>query len=77
MALSAALQAIAALAAAIFAAWGLGRRKGKKAATEALQRKDQANADKIRDAADRARRADDAGNVDAADFLRSRGRLRD
>jgi hypothetical protein len=57
-------------------AFWIGFRKGKTTAMGNLVDRDRLNADKTRNAADRARRADDAGNVDAADFLRTQGRLR-
>ena len=71
------LSAIGAIIAAIGAAWALGRKRGKDVERQGAITKDRANADKIRDAADRARRADDAGNIDAVERLSKRGRLRD
>ena len=62
---------------AVVAALVLGRWQGASKAKQDAIRKDRANADKIRDKADRARLADDAGNVDAVDRLQRRGRLRD
>ena len=58
-------------------AWVVGRWQGARAENDKHVRKDYENADKIRNAADRARAADDAGNVDAVDGLRRSGRLRD
>ena len=71
------IETIGALIAAALAAWAFGRRQGSQRAKQDMAEKDNANADKIRDAADRARRADDAGNVDAIERLQRRGRLRD
>ena len=71
------IETIGAVIAAIAAAFWFGRRQGGKSARTTMQQRDRDNADKIRDAADRARRADDAGHVDAAERLRKAGRLRD
>jgi hypothetical protein len=71
------LESIGALLFAGALAWFAGRRAGGKAATDKMVKKDRDNADKIRTAADRARAADDAGNIDAVDRVQRHGRLRD
>jgi hypothetical protein len=62
---------------AVIGALVLGRWQGGKIATDKMVKKDNANADKIRDKADRARLADDLSDIDAIERLRKRGRLRD
>ena len=62
---------------AVIGALVLGRWQGSTRARDAAQKKDNANADKIRDKADAARLADDLSGDDALERLRKRGRLRD
>lgn len=73
------LASLGALIAAIFAALVLGRRQGRKAESDNRERADHERAESKRNAADRARAADDAGHVGSSvDRLRERpGRLRD
>lgn len=62
---------------AVIGALVLGRWQGSAGARDAMQKKDNANADKIRDKADRARAADDAGHVGAIERVQRHGKLRD
>jgi hypothetical protein len=62
---------------AVIAALVLGRWQGSTRAQDVMQKKDSANADKIRDKADAARRVDDLSGDDALERLRKRGGLRD
>jgi hypothetical protein len=56
-------------------AWVLGRQQGARAEHDKQVRRDYEQADKIRDKADAARAADDAGN-DPLGELRRAGRVR-
>jgi hypothetical protein len=66
---------LAAVASGVIA-WAVGRWQGARAEHDRQVKKDYQNADKIRNAADRARAADDAG-ADPLGELHRAGRIRD
>jgi hypothetical protein len=61
---------------ALAASWFGGRMRGNSDAKREARESDNARADAIRDAADRARRADDSG-AGAIDRLSAAGKIRD
>ena len=62
---------------AVIAALVLGRWQGGKSATDKMVKRDNANADKIRDKADAARLVDDLSGDPAIERLQRHGKIRD